>query len=322
VSSLSELEEANRGNTGEGAVIASIKHWVLGKIDSLQSKWIRWKHPNNYQHYLDLDISATELEFTKSASGFGHRLTEVVRRFANVDHSTPALSMEEVVDAKFISDMFSISERKIQLKLTDIETMSGSKSDLWTFDSLYEFGKCNYNRHRHRDFKRYTESEYFQFCFDGGLSESGSNFRITDWDRQLCVMNNGGSHRLSTAYYIARRDNIDIDIDGHVRIYKINKSAWESLNQDHHVFLVETLTPYQWRNLLKDDGRASTIWLEPGDPFSRGYETRRALMVLTIRRDQKVSYLTKQLISRLKAQNIPSLDNEKLKHWLRVPNKN
>jgi len=163
-----------------------MKHGAQRMIDGLQTQWVRWKHPNKYQCYLDLDIRVPDLELKKSASGFGHRLTDVVRCFANVDHSTSTyrIGIEEV-DAQFIADMFSISERKIQLKLTDIETMIGSKSDLWTFDSLYEFGKCNYHRHRHRDFKHLAESEYFQFCLAGGLSESGTNFRITDWDRQL-----------------------------------------------------------------------------------------------------------------------------------------
>lgn len=151
----------------------------------------------------------------------------------------------------------------INVPITRVEAVSASKSDLYKYSSLYDFGEHIYNVFK-EDLKYLSEREYFKYCIDGGLSEGHIDFDIKLWSPRLRWNNSDGSHRFSTAHYIAVRDKIYFSIKGKLDIFKINYDWLEKLEHYYTPYIIDVQYPIGYSTLLnlfdfKCDYSSSTI---------------------------------------------------------------
>ncbi len=171
-----------------------------------------------------------------------------------------------------------------------VKAISASRHGLKNYKNIEEFGGKNYQNYID-DFNRFSTKEYFNYCLEGGLSEGGERFYLKYWAPSLTWSNNGGSHRFSTAYYLAKNNNYLVDIKGSLTSYCLNHDWFDEVNEIYESYLISTQgldsvhALYQAFNVNKQEH--STII----EVFSNNYwcqENENRIFILLLKRSIKV----------------------------------
>lgn len=154
------------------------------------------------------------------------------------------IAIEDIGEMSVSQATTVFSKRMIQRELVSVAvplslvlSVSASKSNLYTYPSLYAFGKNCYGQFRD-EFNNLSEREYFTHCINGALKEGGTDFNLKLWAPSLQWSNSGGSHRFSTAYYISVEQGFDFTIKGNLSVYSLNYDWLEQLSFEYDAFIM------------------------------------------------------------------------------------
>lgn len=149
-------------------------------------------------------------------------------QMASFTHSDAAL--DKLVRCTIINDGSS--------DLQDVHGFAGSKSDLKAFCSTDEMVKTN-------------SSEMISDVSIDGLRNNLNHkeiglllqqptdwLQIHQWDRRLFVVNDGGSHHLAAAKYIAAQIGVPVSLHAPVHCYWIDPTAVARLRAQYDIYLV------------------------------------------------------------------------------------
>ena len=160
--------------------------------------------------------------------------------------------------------------------VSDVHGFSSSKSDLSTFASTDAMVEQN---------SRAMISEISPEKLDENLahreirilhSDGSDHFEYYQWDKRVWLMNDGGSHHLAAAKYIAARLNRRVPLQGALHSYSIDAQAIASLRRDFEMFVVPD--DAEFANAFLDAMRgfkATWLWHE----MPRHFEATRAILL-------------------------------------------
>lgn len=127
--------------------------------------------------------------------------------------------------------------RSFSFDLTEIEGICKSKSSGRYFESVDDFGR-DFCRSENAIETEADLSKMLDWMEVRLINSPGSDHLcLTLWDPRLFVANDGGSHHLAGAAYIARRIGKSVPIQARLVVSAFNAAAWERLIQDYRVFL-------------------------------------------------------------------------------------
>ena len=143
------------------------------------------------------------------------------------------------VKGKFLRNMVSLNVFRAKIPIRSIDSVLVSKSDLREYDSLYAFGKHNYNLYR-ENYSDMSEQDYFRMCARDGFKSGKCSFEARLWVGDLRWTNKGGSHRVSSAHYLSIEKGYDYFVDGVLRVYSLNHDWVEVVNREFDAYFFET----------------------------------------------------------------------------------
>lgn len=215
---------------------------LMSLFDSF-AEFRRWFHiPNDSDHLDNIKLYPTPLETPADAQGTHTLLDHYIKigQKGLPDIDEKRLGAMSIVDAsgEYLGRLINESwnHRTIELPLTDIEAIWASRHGMQGVGSIEAFGKANYDTYRHQ-FEHLSEIDYFNYCLRGGFRNGGDKFRIKHWAPTMTWMNSGGSHRLSTAYYIARKEGYQAKVEGLISEFSINHDWLDQVNQTYRSYI-------------------------------------------------------------------------------------
>jgi hypothetical protein len=154
--------------------------------------------------------------------------------------------------------------------LQDVHGFAASKSKLETFRSMDEMVRTN-------------SKEMIDDVSAAGLRKNLAHHEIrllhekpTDWlqvhqwDKRMYVVNDGGSHHLAAAKYIAARIGAPVPLRAPLHYYSIDQEAVTSLRSDYDIYLVsdEPELANAFFDVMESCG-ATWLWHEMPQPYER-----------------------------------------------------
>lgn len=136
----------------------------------------------------------------------------------------------------FLSNLITRKQQSRVVSINDINAISCSKLDFERFDTVYDMGEYNYKWYREKK-SELNEEDYYRFCLKEGFQEQNT-FIEKLWTGELRWVNSDGSHRMSTAMYLAFKEGREYTINAEITQFDINKMFIEDLIDSFDCYLM------------------------------------------------------------------------------------
>lgn len=161
--------------------------------------------------------------------------------------------------------------------ITEIDGFSSSKSDLQKFAHTDQMVEANsremINEISQEKLTRNLAHKEIRILHDPDSSDHFVRYR---WDDRLWLMNDGGSHHMAAAKYIASRLDQPVKLTGKLHTYSLNAVAIASLRREFEMFAISNDSGFA--NAFFDAMRAvKATWL--WHPMPRPLERTRAILL-------------------------------------------
>lgn len=186
------------------------------------------------------------------------------------------------------------------INILDVESIAASKSDLWKYDSIADFGEKMYfiNR-RYCYHAQMDEDQYFAHCL-GGLKSGGNRFSINCWSPSLKWNNSDGSHRFSTAYFMAKRQDRTHEVEAKITINRLNRVWIAALLKNYDMYIFQTSQDVDLFKLFDIHESRHTYVARPSPMgILSSYEVDDPLfrtILLLLHKAEKLSYLARHWV--------------------------
>lgn len=138
----------------------------------------------------------------------------------------------------FYKQLVVSKKHQCAFPINELQAISCSRHHFEHYKTIREFGENSYRLHIN-DFKHLTIADYYHHCFIEGLKSGSSNeYSINHWSPALKWLNSGGSHRFSTACYLARREAYTTILTGEITCYRLNHTLLEQMSMNYHCYFL------------------------------------------------------------------------------------
>ena len=183
-----------------------------------------------------LEPKIPEFYLGTSCAGSKTIFDDIARRFCN-NHSLVD-SSSILSTSWFFNHILDSIDFEVSIPIGLIESINASKSNIWNYKSLYEFGRFNYHIFKEQ-YQEYDDIALFSRCFKESIGRGENSFSTKAWYNNLKWHNHDGSHRFSVAYYLAGTRNIDCNVTGKLSIYFFNGKNINELLKHYDIYIME-----------------------------------------------------------------------------------
>ena len=190
--------------------------------------------------------------------------------------------------------------------IRQVQALSASKSPLEDFTALDGFAEARCRGHLDDP----SPDNIARNLAHGEVSimqpGRGDSFLFHGWDRQIGLINSGGSHHFATARYLADVARQPNELTGMLKGYLLNPAAVNALTEEYELFAI-TRDPLLWDELFEAMRALQATWYA-GDqprPHSKGRPRadRRSMTVASALRQAGVPDLGSYLQLQVHRQN-------------------
>ena len=190
--------------------------------------------------------------------------------------------------------------------IRQVQALSASKSPLEDFTALDGFAEARCRGHLDDP----SPDNIARNLAHGEVSimqpGRGDSFLFHGWDRQIGLINSGGSHHFATARYLADVARQPNELTGMLKGYLLNPAAVNALTEEYELFAI-TRDPLLWDELFEAMRALQATWYA-GDlprPHSKGRPRadRRSMTVASALRQTGVPDLGSYLQLQVHRQN-------------------
>lgn len=246
--------------------------------------------------------SETALPFSAKQDFFYCRSTATDGRTFDV--------LPEDIGQLSVSDASSLFFRNATLResvnrtisILDVENIAASKSDLWKYDSIADFGEKMYTINRRDPYHaQMSEDQYFAHCLSG-LKSGGNRFSINCWSPSLEWNNSDGSHRFSTACYMANCQDRTHAFEATITIKRLNRVWISALLKNYDMYFFQTSQDVDLFKLfdIHDSKHTYVARTPPMGILSSNWldDPRFRTILLLLHKAEKLSYLARHWVGR------------------------
>ena len=180
-----------------------------------------------------------------------------------------------------------VISRNWSCEIIEVDGFSNSKSDLKAFTSTDRMVETN-SKNYISEITQAKLTENLAHKEIRTIHAPGTDyFSRHSWDCRLFLCNDGGSHHLAAAKYIAARLPQSVTLIGDLHEYSLNEAAISSLCRDYEIFVVSD-AEYIFPDFFKamESFRATWLWHPMPKPFE---EIRAVLLPKSERRSMRVA---------------------------------
>lgn len=133
-----------------------------------------------------------------------------------------------------------VTTKNVSIELQEVTALSNSKSDLKSVSNLDEFAikYCPTYINELSEMQLNTMLSHKEIKTIH-KDNTGDFFKQFSWRDGTVLVNNGGSHHLAAARYLASRLNKKIDLHGSFVFCQLSKQALEAFRSKYTIFLIE-----------------------------------------------------------------------------------
>ncbi len=272
-------------------------HYSGNAFDRFLNELQKYIEPTGYDSVLAIKPNRIRFDGDRSAAGLATIFDGLLHQFrvssaSSSDNSLWSSSGDFKNSLK--ACLFKKNTFRVRIDISQLQSISASKSSLSRFGTLSEFGERNYKISREQEGSRtLTEEEYFDKCIADGFDHNRAQFWFSLFAPSLKWVNSDGSHRVSTAHYMAKQNGFKAILEGDISLFSLNRTWLSSLNQKYqaYIFEVPVYTGIELSKVFRNDQghvHATITNMERGLGDLTSAHPKMEVVLLLLHRDQKL----------------------------------